>query len=372
MLANIKMRLLAAVRWVKAFWLITPPQVVESPEAQPEQKPKRVRVVDPSAKELREFKKDVLGSLSDYFVHIERLKSTDRDAYDLMSRLGGKLLESSPLNKGGSLFSIQSLEPIWQTSRPAFLFAFFLPPDRVESKVFVKFAYMKKVSGFELIQPVTGADSYIVSLVYDDKQDTKVPHPFIVEFAVAVNADSLEFRVLKTLEAETVPLRRGKFIRQVWRLPASLSLMASELKENPDSLARKIFCLIANASSASAHDMICITAEKGKTRAKFSVEPEEAKSFFRDREPVLDQNGRNIRIFHSVRPHSRMNGAAVRFHFRGLRNFIWHGYRIKIDIPGRGIGRLFDFSGSTREVDVLANDCVGAKTAAKMLAKVAA
>ena len=40
-------------------------------------------------------------------------------------------------------------------------------------------------------------------------------------------------------------------------------------------------------------------------------------------------------IFHIVRAHVRKTGQKVKFHFRGLREFIWAGYRVSITVPGR-------------------------------------
>lgn len=72
-----------------------------------------------------------------------------------------------------------------------------------------------------------------------------------------------------------------------------------------------------------------------------------AKTFFKERIPVRSKAGRSSPIFHFVTAHSRKNGSNVRMHFKGLRSFVWNGFGVQINIPGKHARMIsaFDVAG---------------------------
>lgn len=77
--------------------------------------------------------------------------------------------------------------------------------------------------------------------------------------------------------------------------------------------------------------------KRGKDRVIFSVEPENTKTYFADRDKtVKTANGQTKKIIHYVREHERVrNGKtiSVREHIRGLREFNWKGHHCIITAP---------------------------------------
>ena len=67
----------------------------------------------------------------------------------------------------------------------------------------------------------------------------------------------------------------------------------------------------------------------------FTVPQHRWKDFFKDRVKVKNKNGNTTRIFHYVSAHTRKDGANVRTHTRGSKDFIYNGYDVRIVIPGR-------------------------------------
>jgi hypothetical protein len=81
--------------------------------------------------------------------------------------------------------------------------------------------------------------------------------------------------------------------------------------------------------------MVRIAASKGNMTAVFTVSIKRMAYFFQDRDVVINERGHSKPVFHIVRAHVRKDGSTVPFHFRGLREFEWAGYKIKITVPFR-------------------------------------
>ena len=61
--------------------------------------------------------------------------------------------------------------------------------------------------------------------------------------------------------------------------------------------------------------------------------------FFKDRDKAVNQNGKTKKIFHIVAAHERSlpdgNKKFVKSHFRGIRKFMWNGYKVNIILNGK-------------------------------------
>jgi hypothetical protein len=69
--------------------------------------------------------------------------------------------------------------------------------------------------------------------------------------------------------------------------------------------------------------------------------------FFKDRDYDLTKLGSRKRIFHLVKEHTRRDGAVVKQHYRGQRQFSWAGYDVKITVPGEDHFRIENMSVGT-------------------------
>lgn len=79
-----------------------------------------------------------------------------------------------------------------------------------------------------------------------------------------------------------------------------------------------------------------IGVSNGKKRITFLVPDNEAKDYFRNRNKVVNENGKTRPIIHYVKAHSyELSGKTVNVpeHIRGLREFDWQGYRCTITAP---------------------------------------
>lgn len=150
--------------------------------------------------------------------------------------------------------------------------------------------------------------------------------PFSTEYYVRVN--------IHTGEVKAAP-KKGRF--NDWYYPAvhrnnGLSVGEKDHKKS----AIEIFCLLYNIHSRRSLG-ITITAERDNITF-CTVVPEHAwKHYFKDRIHVIE-NGKKKRIFHWVAAHTRQttNGLVnIASHTKGIREFKWHDFGIKISMAGK-------------------------------------
>ena len=220
------------------------------------------------------------------------------------------------------------------------------------------------------VQQVADGDVYAMTVYWDrvdghsktwmKRHKGGVPQ----EYAVCIERGSGQVRVLRMLHREHVKIRhthgkdRGRFFsipNTHWGFPTEyLTWAVGRFEASPEDYLRRCFIEAALMyESATLGSMIRIEASKGDLTATFSVEIKRTSYFFKDRDvtaAALTSSGTRVPIFHIVRPHVRKSGVAVRMHFRGLREFDWAGYHIKITVPGRDHFHLaeFDVGGSTQ------------------------
>jgi hypothetical protein len=300
--------------------------------AQPEPAAETVEKPQRKKREPDTFKTAVLDELHLYFPYLARMRKADRNTYDLYSKIGAQLLPDMDT----PWINMDELEPWWADHRPGFGAIAVTSVSNVydlefklkgKGKITPKFWYFQK---YELpparIQPLRGGDVYVVTVYWDDMHDKKhFKRGAPTEFPVLVAKDC-SITVLKTLINRKIITRSRKgatvAIRQkAWTIHDIFKNWALENKTDVEEQLKRIFRIAANAYIASAMSMIQIRATKGPLAALFSIDVLKTPEFFADRELECDVSGRRKKIFHIVRPHSRITGANVRMHFRGARQF---------------------------------------------------
>lgn len=169
-----------------------------------------------------------------------------------------------------------------------------------------------------------------------------------------------EIRVLRMHEKMVHQMRSKKertwtLARKEWTYPCKYLRWCEGFEnETPLQMLVRIFAETTRLfEQAAMGSMIRIEATRDQISAVFGVDVKRTAYFFKDREAVVDPvTGKKKRIFHIVRPHERVSGAAVPLHFRGLRQFTWNGCQIYITVPGRDHQFLTEFDlGAVSEDD---------------------
>jgi hypothetical protein len=343
------------------------------------------------------FRDTILDQLDRYFVYLKRMKKHDADSYVFYKKVGITLLplastfmtdvqfrgkrdpeDRSPRKKPPTL-------PVWfKQARPAFgCFAYgtnsYLEKNedddtssRLGRRWHPRFMYFVKYSvPPPELQPMSGGDIYKLTIWFDT-HDPKMAkrmgggHPY--EFGVFVSRSGDHLVLLKSLKTEARRLfakrnRRGgkrglkrnldvqSIPVRAWSIPKDFVRWAKTHNETPDQFFIGLFCDTIRRWEMAGFSMIKVHVQRDDMTAVFGVDVHRLGYFFQDRDIELTESGVKKRIFHIVRPHERMTKEgkkAVPFHFRGLREFDWAGYHVRITVPHGDL--------SIREFDVGSSD----------------
>lgn len=181
--------------------------------------------------------------------------------------------------------------------------------------------------------------------IYKTTQVLSVPNgkfktkPIEFDFILGVNKITGKIRVLRFLKLNAIQIKsknkRGytEITQQEWKLGSAPQLEDHQKTIDPEKFTCDIFETVFKMTMARENS-INIYAKKNKFKCTFCVPQDKWKTFFKDREPVVI-DGKTKRIFHFVSAHARKNGSYVRTHCKGLREFNWNGYDIKIVVQGK-------------------------------------
>ena len=342
----------SAMQRIRKYWLLITTYFKPSPvRGTPEVAPAKViSKVVPAAEQDEHgefyFRHTILDQLGRYFVILKRMKRGDKEAYDLYSQLGAYILPE----RTGKGYECDVLEPRWLELRPSFGMVLHgsrslqVKVDK-EKKFYVPFAvYFNKYRSDRApttVQPVNSGDVYCCTVYWDTfhgSRDGGAP----TEFALNVSPSG-EVHILKILENKNITIRgkKGKgrgstftIPQRRWGIPEFFEGWAKEHGEDVRPFLASIFIETANAQITAANSMIKVKAYKGRLAAIFSVNVLRTPYFFKDRDLCVNVRGKKKKIFHIVRTHIRKTGSVVRTHFRGMREFNWNGYKIRITVPG--------------------------------------
>jgi len=297
------------------------------------------------------FKKDILEKLDQYFFYIRYMRKRDPDAYDLYSRVGAAIVpDTTEYYYQTDKKSYGSLPPRWSNPdlRPGFGAVSYLSPNE-DTFCTTKFSYFRRLyrTPAHVLKPVEG-DLYEVTafLQHDKNESNGFP---VVGYVVVTN------------EAQIVPAQYITLVEhygkkaQVRKATYGLLLDKSldegwskkyDRPQNVQEMACFVFSTLADYWEQSQGG-IRVTAKKGKVAAMFGVNLLRTPYFFSEREPVYSEEGHKKKIFHIVRTHERQTKTKniyVKSHFRGLRDFIWNGYRVHLSMPETHHRDLLDFT----------------------------
>ena len=324
-----------------AWWRRLPR--LQPPTARP--LPARVPFFAPRHKGIPEagrfyFRGAILDQLDLYFGYLARLRVVDEQDYNLFGQIGAAIMP------GASIVAIaHDLPPSWRAGKRPFAggVAYGLKPgeEKCEHSVPLRFLFWRRVNK---ITPLVAAAKpgwtvYNCSGCWADPPGVKGRREdSTMEFYVAVSPDGTEIELLKQrgIERQSVRCKTGPGWHNIpvrcWTWPWIVHGLTDPELCKPEAIPA-IFCQCVHAFENSNAD-IRVAVSKGDLVGAFSVDLLRTPYFFsdRDREP-----GTHKRIFHIVRAHRRVSwrgDSVVHTHFRGERDFTWHGYRVVITMPG--------------------------------------
>jgi hypothetical protein len=319
------------------------------------------------------FRDSILEQLDRYWVYLRRMKKHDPDSYQMYKALGATIIpysatganrEHTPIHKMTTQEIDEcraniKLSPWFIKTRPAFgCVAVGTDPltekeeqegviggDDKQWLIIPKFVYFVKYrQPPPEIQLMSGGDIYKMTIWWDRPFDVNHKDKYGVptDVCVFVSQDGQHIQILRTLDTKMVKIRSKKnglnydlIPQRAWRIPSNYVKWAKDHGLDAQTHLAHIFCGMTKKFEYSNLSMIRVNVYKDNLCAVFGVNPRRLPYFFQDRNVQIDQHGSKKRIFHYVKSHQRSDGALIKEHFRGLRQFDWAGYRVLITIPGR-------------------------------------
>lgn len=284
------------------------------------------------------FKENILDQLDEYFEYMKSLKKIDPDGFHIFSSMGVSMASRS-------LIIDRKPNSRWlRGSRPSFSAISLLAiGEDDESHFGVKISYICKVERRpESVQPHTGV-MYAVTVYWADRKDKniRIKNGHAFRFYIGINNDctttllkekKIKYHQIKSKKSGTISIPQI-----TWSYPEEFYYLSGQKNETPQEYANDIFWIAANFSDQNNMGLR-ISAFKDNITAAFNVDMLRTPYFFKDRSTVTTKNGSKKKIFHIVRPHTRVNADGsnthVKTHFRGEREFNWNGYSIIISMPG--------------------------------------
>lgn len=303
------------------------------------------------------FRDTILDQLERYWVYLARMRKHDKDAYEFYKVMGATLvpymatgtrrLVPEPFEKlskkGLAMYRSEIVLPPWFKKHwPSFgCIAYGTNPIDEASELAKdseghlhatpKFLYFRRVKSVPwMVQPVLGGHVYILTVWWDRPHDRKANEHWgrPCEYPFHINDDGTRIRALKTRKHSNGnygPWWDWQYPDQGWSEQYGLDCQTH---------LTHIFTSVMGEIEATNYSTVRVEVTKGELTAVFGISPSRTSYFFQDRDIILAPNGCKRRIFHFVRPHIRKDGSAVRAHFRGLREFTWANYKVKITVPG--------------------------------------
>ncbi len=323
------------------------------------------------------FRDTILQQLERYFVYLDRMKKHDPDAYGYYCQMGATILPylaTNAQNRGAKdpnkQRRVTPLADWFNKTRPSFgCFVYGADPeteryeketkpdsgkDKMELWV-PKFMYFTKYRRPPPeIQMISGGDIYSMTVWWDRPFDKRIKYGIPQQFPIFVSRDGSEVVALRCCDTKYIQIRhktsgadhkRGKTFtvpQRAWHIPGVFEKWAKENGDDAQHFLTELFKETIMRNEMSQYSMTRVAATKGDVTAVFSVNIHRTAYFFQDRDITLGEDGKRRRIFHFVRPHTRVDGSTVKAHFRGEREFSWAGYDVKITIPGRDHFELTD------------------------------
>jgi hypothetical protein len=323
------------------------------------------------------FRDTILEQLDRYFYYLRRMKKYDKDSYKFYRKLGGIV---TPYQTMGlwehpkelpkyTAAEIARMEqeiclPNWfLEQRPSFgclAYAIGKRHDDLEIEQETELNAGKKQQKWiswrprflyfvkygeppPEFQPMSGGDVYKLTIFWDAvSNDTKYGMP--QEFGIFVSRDGHTIRVLRVIETKYIRVHATHkhkagdeyfdVPQRAWHIPSQYERWAKKRGIDVELLLKHTFCRAVTELEHAQLSMLRVAVFHKGMVATFGVNHKRLSYFFQDRDIVLNENGRRERLFHSVKPHMR-GDKYIPMHFRGVKEFTWAGYPVKITVPER-------------------------------------
>jgi len=327
---------------------------------------------------------DLLDQLDLAQKMVHQLRKLDTDAYKFHSKVGGTIIPETTLMRVGGL------ENSFVRTLPSRGLVFDIPDRKQRANLCLQLHYFCKVKQPNHVEAAKGTVYQFLFVVSDENRALTNAWCYI---DVQTDGSVVPLREWGSVDVHLPPSRRASskenavlgggskrgpaITRWDFGFPYNIryihNMVMDEREKNGDSKlsfeewVNLKFTAIANAYIRSDKGWQ-IRATKRMQTVKFNISTGRAKYFFSEREAPKTASGQKRRIFHYVEGHYRTlkdgRRSYVRGHYRGHRQFCWHGHTVTITVPGLHHPKMSEFNiaghdvpeGVEREKDMISSD----------------
>ena len=286
---------------------------------------------------------DLLDQVESAFTSLNSMKKVSKNAYRTFSKMSCTVQSRDFVNTEGNAYAITP-------DQIPSIGCSYIPDDKHNGRLvdekdearYPTFCYFKRIKKPVNVQPTNHVVLEIAS-IYEFKDG---PTPLKFYCAIDDNCNVIPLKQLHRDMHQVRPKvsRKGhrafEVMRTHWALPASVTIMAEKHNMTPEEYAAETVWLAINCC-LSVDSGINVRVAKGSDRLTFGIDMLRTPYFFKDREKVVNENGSTKKIFHIVAAHERTLASGekkiIKSHFRGIRKFMWNGYRVNILLSGKHI-----------------------------------
>ena len=297
---------------------------------------------------------DLLDGLDSAFDCLPLFKKTDPEHYKMFSRIGCSVMSKDAIFSAERTANFKKLPSFGCFHLPNRFGSFAIDDetkqmmvnDRSDDDIVAQLCFMffsKQKRPFN----VQGSNQQIfqIGLIFMDKNKNAA-----MDYAYLSVSDTGIVTPLKICKPTHYKIKNSHgYVRMQWDWPKYLLDMSGYHKITPEEFITELFWLAVSGAMMQENG-ITVRVSKKKHSVSFSIDMLRTPYFFADRKKVVNENGNTKKIFHIVRGHKRKNGTFIKTHFRGLREFIWNDYQVKVGLAGLHRNSLFEFTGARHEV----------------------
>lgn len=288
---------------------------------------------------------DLLGQMDQAFKAMKVLKKANAGTYKIFSKMACHVFSNDMEALFGNAYNIKTSDIpsygcIFAPKESAFTDD---KSDREmieEDKVYPTFVFFQRIKNPINVQPSNDVILEVgVMLEFSNG-------PFASCFYVSVSPDGsikpLRQLVQKQININPKRSRKGSrsfsVMRGQWEYSELLHAFCEGREKSFEEFVSDYVWVCINGS-LSVDNGVNIRVGKGKDRITFAIDMLRSPYFFKDRDKAVNQNGKTKKIFHIVAAHERSlpdgNKKLVKSHFRGIRKFMWNGYKVNIILNGK-------------------------------------
>jgi hypothetical protein len=281
---------------------------------------------------------DLLDKIDEAFEGMKILKKADRATYRVFSKISCHVHSGDYKGEMTNAFAIRPDQIPLQGC------VYLGDGQKDDGNFYPMFSFFRRIKNPINVQP-TNDVVLEVGQIFNTPEDS-----FAVSYYVGVSHDCTIYP-LKQMRQEKIPVgfkekRKGRkrafLVRGKWEYSDILQTYCKNNGLEFDDFLK--ICWVPINMVLSNDSGVNVRVSKGLQSLTFAIDMLRTPYFFKDRNKTVNENGNTKKIFHIVAAHERTVAGGekkqIKSHFRGLRKFMWNGYKVNVFLHEKHVRSL--------------------------------